>query len=40
MESKVRVSGRRGNKKRGMGEDHGFANIALGPVHLRRVGNE
>ena len=38
MESKVRVSGRRGNKKRGMGEDHGFANIALGPVHFEKSG--
>ena len=38
LESKLRVFGRRGNKRRSLGEDHGLANIALGPVHSEKGG--
>ncbi|RVW45830.1 hypothetical protein CK203_086255 [Vitis vinifera] len=40
LESKLRVFGRRGNKRRSLDEDHGLANIALVPSILRRVGDE
>ena len=38
LESKLRVFGRRGNKRRSLDEDHGLANIALGPVHSEKGG--
>ncbi|RVW81496.1 Obg-like ATPase 1 [Vitis vinifera] len=37
LESKLRVFGRRGNKRRSLGEDHGLATIAMGPVHSEKV---
>ena len=38
LESKLRVFGRRGNKRRSLGEDHGLATIVMGPVHSEKGG--
>ena len=36
LESKLRVFGRKRNKRRSLSEDHGLANITLGPVHSKK----
>ncbi|RVW41156.1 hypothetical protein CK203_069836 [Vitis vinifera] len=38
LESKLRVFGRKRNKRRSLSEDHGLANITLVPVHSEKGG--